>query len=227
MRKKGAVLAEFDLNTEMPLSKVSGRGVPNQKVELLGARMAAAMSHPTRMQAMTIFWEREASPREVADEIDEPLNNVTYHVNQLLKLGWIELVAKRPARGGRVVEHFYKAVRDSYLTDEDLARLGDEERHVIDTQIVASMSKDISDAMATGTFFARQDNQLTRIPLMVDEEGWQETKEILDQALDGLMDVKQKVLERTAESGAESFPTKVEIIQFESPRPKRAAADED
>lgn len=226
MRKKGAVLREFDLNTEMPLSNATGRGMSNQAIELLGARMAAAMSHPTRMQAMTIFWEREASPREVADEIGEPLNNVTYHVNQLLKLNWIGLVAKRPARGGRVVEHFYKAVRDSYLTDNDLASLGDDERHVIATSIVSLMSKDINEAMATGKFFARKDNQITRIPLMVDEEGWQETKEVLDQALDGLMKVKRRVLERTAESAEEPFPTKVEIIQFESPRPKRTAADE-
>jgi DNA-binding transcriptional ArsR family regulator len=197
-----------------------------QKPALLSDRLAAAMSHPTRLHAMTMFWEREASPREIAEDLGEPVNNVTYHVNQLLGLGWIELVAQRPARGGRVVEHFYKAIRDSHLDDAELARLGDKERLVVDTTIISSMSKDISEAMVTGTFFARNDNQLTRIPLMVDEEGWDETKEILDRALDELMKVRETVLDRTASSGEETFPTKVEIIHFMSP-PRKEKEESD
>jgi DNA-binding transcriptional ArsR family regulator len=193
-----------------------------QKPALLSDRMAAAVSHPTRLHAMIVLWEREASPREIAAELGEPLNNVTYHINQLRDLGWIELVAKRPARGGRVVEHFYKAVRSTLLDDDELARLGADELHVIDMTIMRSMSKDIEQAMAAGTFFAHEDNQLTRIPIDVDQRGWEETKEILDRALEELLKVKETVLQRTAESGEGTFPTKVEIIHFESPRPKRA-----
>jgi len=194
-----------------------------QKPVLLSDRIAAAVSHPTRLHAMIVFWEREASPREIAAELGEPINNVTYHVNQLRDLGWIEPVAQRPARGGRVVEHFYKATRNTLLDDAELARLGPEERHVIDMTIMRSISKDIEQAIISGTFFAHEDNQLTRIPVDVDEQGWQETKEILDRALEELMKVKEAVLQRAASSGEETFPTKVEIIHFESPRPKRSA----
>jgi DNA-binding transcriptional ArsR family regulator len=199
--------------------------MPAQKPSLLNDRLAAAMSHPTRMFAMTVFWEREASPREIAAELGEPVNNVTYHVKQLLDLGWIELVAQRPARGGRVVEHFYKAVKDSVFSEAELASLDREHLWVIDTSIMRSMSKDISEAMVSGTFFAREDNQLTRIPIEVDEQGWEETKQILERALEDLLAVRKTVLERTAASGEETIPTKVEIIHFESPRPKRDDAD--
>src|SRR5882757_997767 len=120
------------------------------KPALLTDRLAAALSHPTRMRAMTMFWERETSPREIAVELGEPINNVTYHVKQLLDLGWIELVAQRPVKGGRVVEHFYKATRDSQLNDYELARLGQEERLVIDMTIMSEISKDISQAMLAG-----------------------------------------------------------------------------
>jgi DNA-binding transcriptional ArsR family regulator len=195
--------------------------MPAQTPALLSDRLAAAMSHRTRMFAMTVLWEREASPREIAAELGEPVNNVTYHVKQLLNLGWIELVAQRPARGGRVVEHFYKAVKDSVFSDAELASLDREQLWQIDTSIMRSMSKDISEAMISGTFFARDDNQLTRIPLEVDEQGWEETKEILERALEELLAMRRTVLERVAESGEQTTPTKVEIIHFESPRPKR------
>ncbi|MGE0505352.1 MAG: hypothetical protein AB7P38_08105 [Solirubrobacterales bacterium] len=191
------------------------------KPTLLSDRMAAAVSHPTRLHAMIVFWEREASPREIAAELGEPLNNVTYHINQLRDLGWIELVAERPARGGRVVEHFYKAARNTLINDADISHLNRDEIHVIDMTIMRSMAKDIEQAMASGTFFAHDDNQLTRIPLDVDPQGWEETKAILDRALEDLLRVKEEVLQRTAASGEETFPTKVEIIHFESPRPKR------
>lgn len=183
------------------------------------------MSHPTRMFAMTVLWEREASPREIAAELGEPLNNVTYHVNQLRDLGWIELVATRPARGGRVVEHFYKAVKESLFKDAELATLDRERVRVIDMSILRSISRDIEEAMASGTFFAREDNQLTRIPIEVDEEGWRETKEILDRALEELLTVRETVLDRANASGEKTFPTKVEIIQIVSPPRKRHDVD--
>lgn len=198
--------------------------MPAQKNELISDRLAAAMSHPTRLFALTVFWEREASPREISAELGEPVNNVTYHVKQLVDLGWIELVAQRPARGGRVVEHFYKAIKDPLFDNDELARLDSKQLHVIDTTTIALVSKDVSEAIATGTFFAHEDNHLTRIPLTVDAEGWEETKEILDRALDELMKVKEAVARRTAGSQEETIPTKVEILHFESPPRKTADA---
>lgn len=195
--------------------------MPAQKSELISDRLAAAVSHPTRLHALTIFWEREASPREIAAELGEPVNNVTYHVKQLLDLNWIELVAQRPARGGRVVEHFYKAIEDPVFDNEELARFDRKQMQVVDRTTVEMMSKDVSEAILAGTFFAHNDNHLARVPLNVDAEGWEETKEILGRALEQLMEVKEAVAQRTAESGEETVPTKVEIIHFESPRPRR------
>lgn len=226
MRKEGAVLEEFDLNTAVPAPEAPKTEMPAPKQNLLSDRLTAAMSHPTRLHAMAVFWEREASPREVAAELGEPLNNVNYHVKQLLELDWIELVAQRPVRGGRVVENFYRATKGSYFDEDDLERLGPDEMNVLDTTIMALISRDVSEAMAAGTFFAHDDNQLTRIPIDVDEEGWRETIEILDRALEELMKVKAAVVRRTAESGAETIPTRVEIMHFESPRPRRGAGAE-
>jgi DNA-binding transcriptional ArsR family regulator len=193
-----------------------------QKPGLIDDRVLAAISHPTRMRAMNVFWEREASPREIAAEIGEPLNNVTYHVNQLVDLEWIELVAERPARGGRVVEHFYRAVTNSRFDDTELDRLGTEEKTILDLTIMKLMAGDLSEALLSGSYFELDDNQLTRIPMLVDADGWNETKEILDRALDELMAVRETVANRVAANGEETFPTRVNVIQFKSPPPKRS-----
>jgi DNA-binding transcriptional ArsR family regulator len=178
------------------------------------------MSHPTRVRAMAVFWEREASPRQIAAELGEPINNVTYHVKQLLDLGWIELIARRPAQGGRVVEHFYKATVDSLFDQADLNVVGDKDRYVIDMTILGLISKDMAEAMLSGAFFERADNHLTRIPIEVDPEGWEETKKILDRTLDELMEVRARSANRAAAGGEETFPIKVEIIHFASPKAK-------
>jgi DNA-binding transcriptional ArsR family regulator len=196
-----------------------------QNTELLNDRLAAALSHPTRMFAMNVLWQREASPREIARELGEPLNNVTYHVNQLRDLGWIELIAQRPARGGRVVEHFYRATSSSHIDDAEWELLGDKEKLQMDRTIIGLMSRDVSEAILSGSFFERDDNHLTRIPIEVDSEGWEETKQILDRALEELMTVQETVANRAAESGEETISTKVEILHFLSPPPR--AGDDD
>ncbi|MEA2125613.1 MAG: hypothetical protein QOI80_2395 [Solirubrobacteraceae bacterium] len=49
----------------------------------------------------------EASPKELASQLDEKLGNVSYHVRILARLGLIELVRETPRRGA--VEHHYRS----------------------------------------------------------------------------------------------------------------------
>lgn len=193
----------------------------SQKPKLIDDRIAAAISHPTRLRAMNVLWEREASPREIAAEIGEPINNVTYHIKQLVDLGWIEPVGQRSVRGGRVVEHFYRAIQGSRFEDSDLESLGQHERVLLDIGILKEMANDLGKALLSGTYFELEDNQLMRIPMQVDMEGWKEAKEILDRALDELLAVRESVANRAAGGDdIETFPTRVNIIQFKSARPE-------
>ena len=56
---------------------------------------------------MTLLNERVASPSELADELGEPLGNVSYHMRRLAELECIELVRTTPVRGA--LEHHYRA----------------------------------------------------------------------------------------------------------------------
>ena len=84
--------------------------------------LAKALSHSVRAQALSLLTERTASPKEIADELDQKLTNVSYHVRVLEELGLIELVEEESIRGS--VAHFYKALqqdvfRTPLLLDED------------------------------------------------------------------------------------------------------------
>lgn len=185
---------------------------------LTSPQLAAAMSHPTRGRVLTILNDRVASPREVADEIGEPLNNVAYHIKILVKLGCIELVRAKQSRGGRVVEHFYRAIEPSFFTEDDWKKIGEEEQRTVTTTIMRMISHDVNAAMVSGTFFD-DDNHLSRTPFSVDRAGWEEIKEVLADALDRLLTIKENVAARGQREDLETFPARVNIIHYRSPGP--------
>jgi DNA-binding transcriptional ArsR family regulator len=190
---------------------------------LLNARIAAAMSHPTRLQAMTVLFERTASPKEIAEEMGEPVNNVTYHVKRLLDLGCIQLVDVRPAGGGRVVEHFYRATTQVLFEDEAWEQFGEKEKTNVTAGIMRLMSDDITEAMIQGTFSDPDDNHLSRSPMAVDGEGWKEVESLLKETLEQLMTIQTKVVERRASGTGDgkTLHTRVHMIHFRSPGPTR------
>jgi DNA-binding transcriptional ArsR family regulator len=186
---------------------------------IVNPQLASAMTHPTRIRTLRVLTEREATPREIAAEIDEPLNNVAYHIKVLKKLGCIELVRVDQAHGGRVAEHVYKGSQRPYWDQADLEQLDEAGKLNVVYGILQHVSEDVATSMAHGTFFEHDDNHLSRMPMVVDQDGWDEVIELLDGTLDELMAIQERVNERGAD-GADTKLAKVAILQFESPPPK-------
>jgi DNA-binding transcriptional ArsR family regulator len=185
--------------------------------DFVSPQLAAAMSHPTRVQLMSILGERVASPRQLAKEIDEPLNNVTYHVNQLRDLGCIELVRTERRRGGRVLEHFYRTAHRAYFDDDAWEALSEKERLGVIGAVVRMMSKDLAVSMASGAFFIEDDKHVSRWPMRVDAEGWQEIREALERTAKELFEIEGRVAGRRADGEPAPIDAKVELLQFRSP----------
>jgi hypothetical protein len=172
---------------------------------------------------MSVLLDRTASPREVAEEIGERLNNVTYHVNQLRKLGCIELVRTERARGGRVLEHFYRATQRLYFDEEAWLALNEKERLDLVGVSLRIISQDITTAMAAGTFFGDDTAHLCRMPMVVDSDGWREISELLERATEELFEIEGRIAERTSTGAPADIHARVHMLQFRSP--KFAAAD--
>jgi DNA-binding transcriptional ArsR family regulator len=203
-------------------STAQAAGSTRTNPDFISPQLAAAMSHPTRVNTMSILLERTASPRQIADAIGERLNNVTYHLNQLLKLGCIELVRTERVRGGRVLEHFYRATQRLYFDEAAWQALGDKERLDLAAVTLRMISQDLASAMATGAFFS-DDAHICRSPMVVDADGWQEITELLERTTEELFEIEARVAKRTADGAPTDVHTRVGLMQFRSPP---LAADE-
>lgn len=171
---------------------------------------------------MRIFWERTATPREVAEELNEPLNNVAYHVKILRRLGCIELVESRQAHGGRVAEHLYRATYRHQLWDAAaFKQLSDADKLDVTRAIMQQVSEDLADAMASGTFNEDDDNHISRTPMTLDDEGWEEVTSTLANTLDQILEIQARVDERISDGSSTPHHVKVNIIHFRSPPPRK------
>jgi DNA-binding transcriptional ArsR family regulator len=185
--------------------------------DFVSTQLIAAMSHPTRVHVMSILRDRTASPREVAKQIGERLNNVTYHLNQLRKLGCVELVRTERVRGGRVLEHFYRAKQRLYFDEDAWQALTEKERLDLVSVSLRMISEDITTAMAAGTLFDDDNSHLSRSAMVVDAEGWREVADVLVRATAELFEIEASVAERTADGPPADVHARVELMQFRTP----------
>ena len=88
--------------------------------DITDPRLVKALAHPLRIQILSILEERVASPSQIAEEIDAPLGNVSYHVRQLADLKLISLVKTTPVRG--TLEHYYRAEMARMMSWRDSVR---------------------------------------------------------------------------------------------------------
>jgi DNA-binding transcriptional ArsR family regulator len=108
------------------------------------AQVARILSHPLRPRILQILTLRgEASPNEIAAELDVPLGTLSYHTRLLRDSGWIELVREVPRRGA--VEHFYRAVRQPSTGENRVALELDEQGR---DELAAVIARTIEEAGA-------------------------------------------------------------------------------
>jgi DNA-binding transcriptional ArsR family regulator len=193
-----------------------------QPPAFVSSRLVAATSHPIRLQAMTVLVEEPATPSQIAARIGEPVNNVSYHIKVLVELGCVQLVRVQPAGGGRVAERVYEATQRPILDDEDWKTLNESEKLRFRTETLRLISDDIGAAMATGTFAQDDDNHLSRMPMALDQDGWDEVVALLADTLDELFAIQERVDARTNDASERPHHSKVNIIHFRSPTPRSA-----
>lgn len=185
-----------------------------QPASLVDPRLAKALSHPMRGRILAILNEQVASPNEIAQMIEERLPNVSYHVRALNDLGCIELVRTAQRRGA--IEHYYRALVRPLFSDRDWKRLPRSARQAVSDVGLQMIWSDTSEAMRTGSFESRSDRHLSRTPLVLDEQGWQEVNELLEQLhgqAEGIATKSGKRLTKSAEAG---IPTRLVMMHFES-----------
>jgi DNA-binding transcriptional ArsR family regulator len=175
-------------------------------------RLVKAMAHPLRVQILGILEQRVASPRELADELEAPLGNVSYHVRTLSSLGLIKLVKKTPRRGA--IEHYYEARGRAVVTDRAWAEVPDIVKRALVGATLGEVSERVNEAAAKGGF-DRDDAHLTSPRVIVDEQGFHELSSALNDLFDRVDKIQRESTKRLKGDDAGAIEAGVVAMLFE------------
>ena len=178
-------------------------------------QLAKALAHPLRVRILTSLNRGISSPNQLAQELEEPLGNVSYHVKTLLEYDCVELVKTEPRRGA--VEHFYRATERAFFSDADWAKIPASARKGIDGVILEAIGQDATAAMLEGTIDSRTDTHISRTPLVLDDAGWKELSAILSETLERAMKIGEESASRLANDKADGIPANLSLLHFEVP----------
>jgi DNA-binding transcriptional ArsR family regulator len=182
-------------------------------------RLLKAISHPLRYRLLLQLEGRVASPKELAEELGQPLGRVSHHVRRLRRLGAIELVRTEPRRGA--TEHYYRARVLPYFSDDDWARLPPSTRRAIVAPTLERILRDVHDAAQEGGFdHPRIWAGYHRVEL--DADAMQEVSELLDATLARVMEISAEVAGRQIAQGAGPSPLATELALLHFLRAPRA-----
>src|SRR6185503_14670641 len=159
-----------------------------QKKDGVEQIVAKAFAHPLRVQILIILNERVASPNLLAQELDQSLNLVAYHVRVLEKYDCIELVDTKQRRGA--TEHFYRATRRQFLSSDEWARMPEVLRPAVSGAVLQAIFGDIEEAVSSRTMNAVDEFHVTRTPMIVDKQAFEEVTKLLDKTYDSLLEIQ-------------------------------------
>lgn len=172
-----------------------------------------AIGHPLRMKLLARLNERVASPVELARELGESVQLVSYHVRILRDLGFAELVSTTPRRGA--IEHHYRAVRRPYFSDADWAQMPSNARTALAAETLKTIFQHAAAAFQAGDFDERTDLHVSATDLVLDEEGWRELTARVSELLEGAMDLQAEAAKRI-EDGAPELRSRIALLHYPS-----------
>lgn len=176
----------------------------------LETTLAAAVAHPIRSKCLVILAEREASPAEIARELNMEVSKIGYHVTALAEANLIEETRNRPVRGA--VEHFYRAVELPIVEDDQWTEISEEDRRVFAESVLAIHAANASNSLEVGVFFERPDHHLTRLAFNTDEEGWREATAAYRRLYEEIFEIREAAARRMGESDEKPF----RVVSFQS-----------
>jgi len=192
-------------------------------------RIVWAIAHPLRQEVLRILNERVASPKQIADELNQRIPNASYHTRVLLDSGCIELVDTKPRRGA--VEHFYRALVRPMLDDDQWRQLPLSVRRSLFGQTLRYMLDHLGAAANAGGLDHPQAH-VSWTPLELYDKGWDDMAELLGKTLERAMAISAASSARwprgpSTGRGEQRSPSRTSSAhrdRFLRPRPRRLHA---
>ncbi len=164
---------------------------------LIDAALIKAIAHPLRQRLLNALAGGVASPAQLAKDLGERLQNVSYHMRILEKYGAIELVDTRPVRGA--LEHFYRASARPFVDDEHWEQIPLATRRGLFDHLLQQIWDHVVAAAREGGFDEPR-THVSWMPLELDEEGYTELVDLFAKALERVMELHAEAATRLAGS---------------------------
>lgn len=181
----------------------------------LNAALFKALSDPLDYGILMIAGEREVTPTELAEMLDEPFQKVCRHVRAMAngEQPLLEPVGTDTRRGGTM--HYYRACVRPVLDASAWESLPQLVKESVSALIVGVAIGEMANSFETGNFDANPNRVVIRRPLRVDAAG----AEAVDRAAvaydDACVEAERESAERMAESGEEPADTLSALIYFQ------------
>jgi DNA-binding MarR family transcriptional regulator len=210
-------VTEYWRQAQQPIRRVAmARSYEKQLKQVIDPVLAKAFSHSLRGHVLVTLCEKGVgSPKEIADELEIDVSEVSYHFRELKRRKLIRLVRTVPRRG--FFEHFYEPSGTAfYFDDEEWMEVPAALRSALSGETLKQIVDGMSAALEAGSFEAH-DGHLSQSWLLVDRRGWREVMETMQGALDRVQEIREACAKRRGPSPSEpQIATSVVIAAFET-----------
>jgi DNA-binding transcriptional ArsR family regulator len=176
-----------------------------------------ALSDELRVRIYAYLCDHTASIAEIAAALGAPTSNVRYHVTELRNGGWI---AHDPSVRGKGKGWYYRAIRSMVIPPSAWERLPEAAKHKLAVHLLRNLYADAGASMEAGRFL-RPGIYMSLTPMVVDAQGKEDVRRVLERTLGELLDIQTDSDHRlrgagTGDNGATSLT--VGLLGFESLR---------
>ena len=165
--------------------------------EINDPRLVKALAHPLRVSILSALENRTASPSELAEELEVPLPNLSYHIRMLVQLDLLKLVRTRPRRGA--IEHYYQAKGRVAVSDRAWGQVPGLVKEAMVSASLRTVGELVDAAAARGGFEAPE-THLSSQRIKVDEQGWNEISKKMRAFFDDVQKIQADSEKRRSDS---------------------------
>jgi AcrR family transcriptional regulator len=152
-------------------------------------------------RVLEILNERKASAEGIARELEVPVEQVRDQIEHLERAGLAVLLEDQAAAGGSSSTELLYHSNTDWIEHERWDRMDLSERRQISSQVTRVAIAEIERAIDADTFDARVDRHLSRLPLLIDEQGWRQLTALHYQLLHAAIAIQAESVERLNASG--------------------------
>jgi hypothetical protein len=175
------------------------------------SQLKRAFSQALRVEILERIASAPASPRQIAEATGEPLGRIAYHAAVLRRTGCVRPVDPAGAESSDCV---YEVA--TLLPSPPRIPLSDSTRgHALASVLRRIVEQGLA-ALRAGTLGGGVEHTASCETMLLDEQGWRETVEILEEAAKRVAEAKATAAGRLVQSGKPGSAATVALAVFEA-----------